>query len=148
MKAVSDLEGKVTDLGVQADGLSAEISQQTQDMENIRTDMTSIKATAEGLHIEVKSIIDNGVTKVKTPIGYTFDDEGLNITKEGDEIENLINNRGVYVGRGNQTMLKADADGVEATDVTVNNYLRVAYSRFEKYNDGTGRKRTGLYYVG
>ena len=41
-------------------------------------------------------------------------------------------------------MLKADASGVEATDVTVNNYLVIGdHARFENYPTG----RTACFYI-
>lgn len=147
IKAVSDLEGKVTEVSTKADGISAEISRQTQEVDNLRTEMVNIQATAGAVSLQVQSILDNGVDKVKTKMGYTFNDEGLHVEKEGDEISNQITNRGVYVNRGSQTMLRADASGVVATDVTVNNYLRIAHSRFEKYSNGKDAKRTALFFV-
>lgn len=138
---------QIAEISVKADGITSEVSNQAKELENLREDVTTVQQTASNVNIQVQSIIDNGVDKVKTKMGYSFDDEGLHIAKDGDEIESLLDNRGLYVARGDQVMLKADADGVEATDVKVNNYLIIAHSRFEKYSNGTDTKRTGLFWV-
>lgn len=145
--AIEGIRTEMATIDARADGITSEVSNQAKELENLREDVTTVQQTASNVNIQVQSIIDNGVDKVKTKMGYSFDDEGLHIAKDGDEIESLLDNRGLYVARGDQVMLKADADGVEATDVKVNNYLIIAHSRFEKYSNGTDTKRTGLFWV-
>lgn len=114
-----------------------------------RESLTSLEQNAESIRLNVTSIMDNGVDKVKTKMGYTFDDEGLRIQRAGAAIENLLDNTGMYVTRSGETILQANADGVVATDVTVRNYLVIGnHARFENYNDGSGAGRTACFYVG
>ena len=81
--------------------------------------------------IQVTNIINNGIDKVVTSTGYTFDADGLKIQRAGQSIESLLNNMGMYVTRSGETMLKADSNGVVATDVSVRNYLIVgSHARF------------------
>lgn len=130
------------------DNLSADIATNGAHIMELRESLTNIKLSSDGLKIIVQSIIDNGVGKVKTSMGYTFDDEGLHIQKEGQEIENLLDHTGMYVTRSGETMLQANANGVEATDVQVNNYLIIGkHARFEDYNDGTDGKRTACFWL-
>ena len=128
--------------------LYAEVVKQQKDIEGVKAQMTTIEQTTEGVSIQVQDIIDNGVSRVKTGMGYTFDDAGLCVKKQGEEIQNLIDNRGVHVTRSGETMLQADADGVTATDVKVRNYLIVGkHARFEDYNNGLDSKRTACFWV-
>ena len=102
------------------------------------------------MQISVEQIQGEGVDKLKTGMGYTFDDAGLNIHKTDSEITNRLNETGMQVLRnaGTETeavMLQADAKGVIATDVTVRNYLVIGtHARLEDYGSG----RTACFYLG
>ena len=110
----------------------------------IRQDLSEMQQSAEQIRLEITNILNDGVNKVTTSTGYTFNAEGLRIQSAGTAIENLLNNRGMYVSRSGDIMLKADANGVEATDVTVNNYLIIGdHARFENYPTG----RTACFYI-
>lgn len=105
-----------------------------------------MQLTADGLAIEVQGLRDQGATKVATRIGYTFDDDGMRIQKPGEEMENKMDNTGMYVMRSGEPMLTANNAGVVATDVTVRNFLNMGEnSRFEDYSDGTDSARTGCF---
>lgn len=106
--------------------------------------LLKISASAEELSINVSKIVNDGVDSVKTKKGYTFNDEGLRIESAGSSIVNQIDNTGMSVKRGDDVMLKADHEGVIATDVQVNNYLIVGeHARFEDFPSG----RTACFYV-
>lgn len=87
----------------------------------------------------INETLQNGVTKVKTTTGYTFDEEGLNISKDGEEMQNLLTNTGMYVNRDDTNILTADSTGVNAINLYARQYLSVGTrSRWEDYEDGTG----------
>lgn len=138
-----DIDKASAELGVSIDGISTQVQLQEETLNGVKTKITDVEQTAGEVSIQVQSILDNGVDKVKTGMGYTFDDSGMHIQKVGDEIENSIDNTGMYVRRGDTDMLAANADGVEATDLTARNYLTIAHARFEAY----GTDRTGCFYV-
>ena len=53
------------------------------------------------------------------------------------------------VQRSGEDVLVADVNGVQATDVTVRNYLILGLnSRFEDYATSADGKRTACYYTG
>ena len=101
-------------------------------------------ATVTTLITREQTIREQGVSKVQTGMGYTFDDEGLKIARTGQQIENLLDNTGMYVTRSGDVILQANADGVAASDVAVHNYLIVGSSRLESYETG----RTACFYIG
>ena len=142
-----DTAGKVATLQFNLGGLSTTVSEQKEIIENAQQDITTLSQTAEQVKIDVVKIIENGVDKVKTGKGYTFDDQGMHITDNQSDIANTLDNTGMYVRRGDETMLQANKDGVIATDVTVNNYLVIGHSRFEAYSDGTDPNRTACFFV-
>lgn len=96
---------------------------------------------------DIQNLKQEGVEKIVTPVmKYTMSDDGLRIQKPGEEIGNRMDHTGMEVSKGNETMLRADKDGVIATDVTVRNFLNMGdNSRFEDYNNGTDSARTGCF---
>lgn len=107
-----------------------------------------MKLDADAVSIIVKEEVSSGVERVETKSGYVFDSKGLNISKEGSEIANLIDNTGMYVKKGSENVLVANASGVDATDLHAKTYLIIGEgegrSRFEDY----GIDRTGCFWVG
>ena len=133
---------------IDVNGINTQVERQSGDIDSLYGHVSSIQQTADSISIQVKDIIDNGVDKVTTGTGYTFKDDGLRIRKTGEEIENKLDHTGMYVTRSGEIMLKADKDGVVATDVTVRNYLIIgSHARFEDYSDGTDGNRTACFYV-
>lgn len=126
--------GYATDADI--NNLSAEMANQTKDLQSAMDSITHIKLDAEGLLVQVQNIIANGVDQVITKTGYRFDAMGLLISKMGEEIANRIDNTGMYVERSGTVMLQANAGGVITTDLTVRNYLKIAHARFEAYGAG------------
>lgn len=134
---------------VRVDEIAAEVVRQEETIDGIQSDLTSVKQSADGLSVSVQHIIDNGAEKVTTKEArYTFDDQGLNISKSGEEMANKLDNTGMYVTRSGETILQANNAGVVAVDVTVRNYLVIGKNaRFEDYSDGVDTKRTACFFV-
>lgn len=113
--------------------------------------LTQIRQDAEGLSIRVQTLENNDgeVTEVTTTTGYTFNADGLTIYKSGEEIKNLLNNTGMYVSRSDDNILVADADGVDAINLTARQYLSIgAHSRFEDYGTASDSSRTACFFIG
>lgn len=112
------------------------------------TSMTEVKQTAENLQITVSNIQQNGVDKVKTSMGYTFDNEGMKVAKEGESINNLVDNTGMYVKDGDTIVLGANNTGVDTINLKVNQYLVVGkHTRFEDFVNENGEERTGCFWL-
>lgn len=140
-------ETKFASLDITADGIRSEVSLQTEKLGGLESQMTHIQQASDSVAIQVQSIQENGVNKVTTDTGFTFNEDGLRIQKSGEEIENLLDNTGMYVYRSGEMILQANANGVRAIDVTVENYFIVGNSRFEDYDNGTDSARTGCFWV-
>ena len=144
MHALDDLNGKYASISVDVDGINSQVEKQSGDIDDLKGKASTIQQTAEDVSIQVKNILDKGVDKVTTGTGYTFNNDGLKITKSGEEIENLLDNTGMYVTRSGETILQANNTGVTATDVSVRNYLIIGtHARFEDY----GENRTACFYL-
>lgn len=150
----ADTTGRLSRVELDLDGIRGQVQSQKTDGENLQTRLTELSQTADTISARVKSIADNGVSKVSTDFGMTIDGSAVTISRSGSNMENKLNEKGMYILRdpstGNETvMLRADADGVLATDVTVRNYLIVGdFARFEDYTDGTDSKRTACFHIG
>ena len=105
--------------------------------------------TSEDVKLEIKSELSNGVDKVVTATGFTFNEEGLTIAKTGSEMTTNIDEDGMSVYRDNQEVLTADNQGVIAYNLKAKTYLIVGEnSRFEDFTSTSGEKRTGCFWIG
>ena len=87
----------------------------------------------------------NGIDSVETSTGYRFDKDGLNIHKDGEEMDNTLDHTGMYVRRSGTDVLIANNDGVNAINLTARQYLIVGNNaRFEDYPGN----RTACFYIG
>ena len=145
----ADAQGNLSSLQLSLDGIQAQVAQNKTEDENLRTLCTTLQQTEESLQLQVQTMQREGTGRVTTATGYTFDEEGLKIAKAGQQMENLLDNTGMYVRRSGQVILQAGSDGVEARDVTVRNYLVVGdHARFEDYTSGLDPNRTACFYLG
>lgn len=112
------------------------------------TKMAEVMMDAESVEIKISTAIE-GIDSVTTSTGYTFDEDGLTIAKDGEEMKNKLDNTGMYVTRDDEEILTANNQGVSAVNLTSRQYLIVGdNSRFENYNNGTDDKRTACFWIG
>ena len=108
------------------------------------TKMAEVMMDEESVNIKISKAVE-GVSSVTTSTGYRFDENGLNIHKDGQEMHNTLNNEGMYVRKNGADVLVADKDGVNAINLTARQYLIVGNNaRFEDYPSG----RTACFYIG
>lgn len=134
------------------------------ELENIiQQNKTEIEQTTQAINLRVSSIETNGVDKIETSMGYTFDNDGLNIDKEGAATASTIDNEAFKVKNktANENVFFAgyvsDQDSayrgqtiVESTNLVVKNYLNIeGASRFQPYvNPTLGGHGTGAFDIG
>lgn len=126
------------------------IAQITKTEEGLRFDVAQLAQqvamtmTADQVKIAISEAVGD-INSVTTETGYTFDKDGLRIKKSGEEIENLLDNTGMYVNRDDENILTANNEGVSAINVSVRKYLIIGKnSRLEDY-DST---RTACFWIG
>lgn len=86
----------------------------------------------------LNSMNTNGVGKLQNTL-VTINDEGVNISKSGQEMKSLLSNTGLTVTRDSEVVLSANNIGVEALNVNVKKYLVIGNkSRMEDFGEGTG----------
>lgn len=158
---IRETNTQISMLETRADGIEANVSNlketqtiTTDALGNINEELTSLtnsvntKMTAEDVNIAIKSELNNGVSKVSTETGFTFDENGLHIAKTGSEMETTVDEDGISVYKDGDEVLTADHEGVIAYDLHAKTYLIIGESsRFEDY-EKDGEQRTGCFWIG
>lgn len=104
----------------------------------------SVKMSAEDVTIAIETELSDGVEKVKTSTGFTFDDEGLTISKSDSEITTQITEDGMAISKSGEEVLIANNQGVKAEDLHATTYLIIGNnSRLEDWNG-----RTACFWIG
>ena len=127
--------------------------------DDIETLTSKVEAaiTEDDVTILINKELDKGVDKVTTSTGFTFNEEGLNISKTGKLMDTTINENGMVVQRGDEDRLVANDEGVVAYNLHAKTYLVIgSSSRFEDYIKKTEtvdggvheEPRTGCFWVG
>ena len=117
-------------------------------LESVDEKIATLSITPEAVDIKISQAL-SGVDSIETSTGYTFDKDGLNIHKDGEEMHNTLDNKGMYVRRNNTNVLVADSEGVNAINLTARQYLIIGNNaRFEDYTNGSDTRRTGCFYIG
>ena len=113
----------------------------TNSVENIQT------ALNEQILVTQK-IQQDGVDKVITTTGFTFDSTGLTIDKTGADTKTVIDEDGMTVysttGSEQSELLNVDSQGVQTENLLVRTYTQIgSHSRLQDYEDGTA-----IFYIG
>lgn len=155
VKRIDGNESDISFLKLNAEEIAAEVSKTQQSIDatngeiNTLANRVNASMTAEQVKIEVQKEITNelanGVSKVQTSTGFTFNEEGLTVSKTGSEMTTQITEDGMTVSRDNTEVLVANNEGVVATNLHANTYLWIgSNSRLEDYQS----TRTGCFWVG
>lgn len=109
------------------------------------TNLAQLRIDTESANISIREEIAESNNSVVTETGYTFDADGLTISKSGSEMTTQITEDGMKVYRDNTEVLNVNNTGVNAANLHATTYLIIgAHSRFEDY-DGT---RTACFWIG
>ena len=110
------------------------------------TNKVEMAMTSTDVQFLIKEQMENGLDSITTETGYTFDKNGLTISKTNSELSTVVDEDGMTIKKNNsEVMLDVNNQGVEAQNVTVDTYLIVGNkSRFEKY----GSSRIGCFWIG
>ena len=150
-QAQSDISSTNTNLNnnyyskEQVDSINSTTTQNITQIKNtMEQNITSTNATISKIQEE----ITNGISKVTTTTG-TFDENGLNISKSGQQMSATLDWDGLEVvrdkGKATETeVLTVRSAGVGAENMTVRNFLIEKPIRIEKCKSVTDSTKTGL----
>ena len=119
----------------------------TEELGELRKEVDAA-VTEDEVRFIIQSELSNGVDKVTTSTGFTFNETGLTVNKSDSEMKTTITEDGMTVYKNDDAVLVANNEGVMAKNLHATTYLIIGqYSRFEDYNkDGEGR--TGCFWIG
>ena len=146
-------KSNIAALRMNTDSIGASVSsieERTNNLEsNVNDEITTLTKkvdaamTPDAVKLSIREELANGVDKVYTSTGFSFDADGLRVSKTGSEMDTLLDEDGLTVYRNNTEVLTADNTGVNGINMTVRQYLIVGGSRFEAYGS-----RTGCFWIG
>lgn len=153
---VSANSEKISGIEMNTESISASVSkieeQTNSALEGVNSEIATLSSKVEAtmsandIRLEIESALATGTDKVITSTGFTFNEEGLTVSKSDSEMETKITEDGMRVYKDKQEVLTADNEGVKAEDLHATTYLIIGVnSRFEDYNDGA---RTGCFWIG
>lgn len=156
---ISNTETWLTSLIEQtSESIRSEVSVQQKETETLKERITEVEQTADAVSISIEKIEADGVSKVATSTGFTFDENGMTVEKSGAGTKTTVDETGLTVADANgaaaEELLYAGVDGetgesvVKAKNIRVSKYLVVGKnSRFEDY-EADGEQRTGCFFIG
>lgn len=117
-----ELNSKMSKLEMDTDSITATVESTKTDVEELsnRVDAT---ITEDAVNILVQQQMREGVQSVETATGFTFNGDGLTVSKSGTEMETTITEDGMTVYRNGDEMLVADGEGVNAKNLTASTYI-------------------------
>lgn len=145
----------ISALQISTDSITTSVSKMEKDVEenreNISTLGTTLEQTAQDLKVTIKedtinTINEEGINKVTTETGFTFNKDGLTVSRSTSDLTTTITENGMTVKKEDVDVLIANDNGVDARNLHATTYLFVGKnSRFEDYDNGT---RTGCFWIG
>lgn len=135
--------GETAAIKVTNDSIQQTVVQLDDNMSDVLSEVNT-KVSADEVTFSIQKAMEQGVVAVTTTTGFTFNEEGLHISKTGSEITTTITEDGMTVLRDNDEVLVADNLGVKAEDLHATTFLIIGKnSRFEDYGN-----RTGCFWIG
>nr|DAF53480.1 MAG TPA: tail protein [Siphoviridae sp. ct5wd11] len=166
---INDYDKQLTEIELNADSIKQTVQNNSTNINNNyqeiinklgnkaqKDDVISLENKVETIQNDTEYAIKvsediqtNGVSKVKTETGYTFDDDGLKIEKTNAKTKSKLNEAGLEIndatGSNEESLLFAGYDDktgetiVKSKNMNVEKYLTIGkYSRIEDYEEGTG----------
>lgn len=146
---VGTLTEEVAQLKITTDAIEAEVKSIEETTDERVEASVNAKLSDENLSIVIQNEISNGVTSIKTETGFTFDTDGLTVSKLGAPTETLVSEDGMdIISTADESyVLQANAEGVIAKNLHAHNFLVIGEStRFEDFIDKKNRQRIGCFF--
>lgn len=137
--------GEVTSIKLTNEDIQSSVKKIDAELEEIIAEVNT-KVTAEDVSISIKNAIaEEGITAVTTTTGFTFNQDGLNVTKSSSDMKTLITEDGMKIYRRGDEILVANNEGVMAEDLHATTFLIIGNnSRLEDY----GNSRSSCFFIG
>lgn len=137
----------ITNLVIESSKISANVAEMNDKMTGLSKKVEAV-ITPEDVQIEIQTALASGsITDITTTTGFTFNKDGLTVSKNDTEMTTTISEDGMIVYRGTDPLLTADHEGVNAMNLHATTYLFIgAHSLLQDY-DLSGNQRTGCFWI-
>lgn len=142
-KQIDIVANETASLKLTSDSIQASVSQLDDSVTKV-IEQVNAKVTHEDVVISIEKALADGIDSVTTKTGFTFNEEGLHVSKSGSEMTTTVTEDGVRVLRNSSEVLTANNQGVKAEDLHATTFLIIGdNSRLEDYGS-----RTGCFWIG
>lgn len=152
-KANKEIEMVVSDttaLRLDTNGIAATVSGIQDNLNGVEENIDELTSrvnatmTKDEVKIEIEKMTSN-VNSVTTLTGFTFNENGMKVSKSNSDITTEITENGMKVRKNNDIVLTADKNGVNAKNLHATTYMLIGKNiRFEDYEEG----RTACFWYG
>lgn len=143
-KEIEIVAGETASIKLTTDSVQTTVTEMDENLAQINAEVKT-KVTADDVSFSIQTALGEGVERVTTATGFTFNEEGLHVSKSDSDITTTITEDGMTVYRKEEEVLVADNLGVRAEDLHATTFLIIGKnSRLEDYNDN----RTGCFWIG
>ena len=154
----TSIKETVSSLVLGTDSINASVKSLEESMVNTTNGLASdiskvqeqvnLAMTSSDVKLEIQKEMSKGASKVSTSTGFTFDQNGLNISKSDSEMKTQITEDGMKIYKNSEVMLTANNQGVDAKNLHATTYLIIGNnSRMEDFTED-GNKRTAVFWIG
>lgn len=151
VSSVDDIEENISQIQLDVTGINQSVSETREDVDELTQQVVTIqdRVNTQVTPDDVKFIIENTrideASSVTTATGFTFNENGLTISKNTSDLETTIDEDGMTISKQGSVQLTVDNVGVSAVNLKADTYLIIGkYSRFEDYQNS----RTGCFWLG
>lgn len=136
-QSTKDLSGKINNIN---DSLGEYAKQSS--LVTVTNSVQEIQTALNEQILVTQQIKEDGVEKVTTTTGFTFDQAGLTIDKSGSDTKTLVDEDGMTVysktGSEESILLNVDSQGVQTENLHVRTFTQIgSHTRLQDYEDGT-----------
>lgn len=136
-----------TSLILEQSKITASVSDISTEID-VLTKKVDLSVTPDDVEIQISNALASGaVNEITTSTGFTFNNEGLTVSKSGTEMNTTISEDGMVVYRGEDPMLTADHEGVQAMNLRATTYLFIGEHSLLQNYDLNGSQRTGCFWI-
>ena len=152
---VENIDNRVTDVANTLEQNSKDLSDKINNLNDslddyakkstVVTVTNSVENLMTALNEQIlvtQQIKEDGVEKVTTTTGFTFDKDGLTIDKTGSDTKTVVDEDGMTVysktGSEESILLNVDSHGVQTENLHVRTFTQIGtHTRLQDYEDGT-----------
>lgn len=163
--SIQETTKKLNDEYLTADKVNEKIDKIDDDYTILESRVAQTELDSKSFKVSIETIQNTGVDKIKTSMGYTFNDNGLNIDRTGSDTSTVIDEAKIkvtdktggqpksllyagYVKEGDTEFSDYEGQTIVATsNLIVQNFLIIgSNSRFQDYyNETLGGNGTGAF---